>query len=121
MVPDRAERYEKLERDTLRFLCSILIQPTTRAELIGLLDGSQFGNVIHRVIYEEIRAIGPVPSRTLRELLPGRVANRGFPDFDLKEFLGSVTASESEVEELYMSVLEMIETRHRDQGPVLEH
>ena len=116
-----AGREDRIERDTLRFLCSILIQPTTRAELLGLLDASQFSDVVHRVIYEEIRAIGPVPSRTLRELLPGRVANRGFPDFDLKEFLGRFTASESEVEELYMSVLEMIETRHRDQGPAVEH
>lgn len=121
MVPNHNGRDERLERDTLRFLCSILIQPSTRAELLVLLDGSQFSNVIHRVIYEEIRTIGPVPSRTLRELLPGRVANRGFPDFDLKEFLGPSTASESEVEELYMSVLEMIETRHRDEGPALKN
>lgn len=121
MAADQAAHDEKLERDTLRFLCSVLIQPATRAELLGLLDASQFSNVIHRVVYEEIRALGRVPSRTLRELLPARVANRGFPDFDLKEFLGSFTASESEVEELYMSVLEMIETRHRDQGPVLEN
>ncbi len=121
MAPNRATRDEHLERDTLRFLCSILIQPATRMELVALLDGSQFSDVIHRVIYEEIRAIGPVPSRSLREVLPARVANRGFPDFDLKEFLGPTSASESEVEELYMSVLEMIETRHRDEGPALKH
>jgi hypothetical protein len=121
MVPNRASRDEQLERDTLRFLCSILIRPATRMELVALLDSSQFSDVIHRVIYEEIRAIGPIPSRTLREVLPARLANRGFPDFDLKEFLGPTTASESEVEELYMSVLEMIETRHRDEGPALKH
>jgi hypothetical protein len=121
MVPDRTNRDEQLGRDTLRFLCSILIQPTTRMELLRLLDGSQFSDVVHRVIYEEIAAIGPVPSRTLRELLPARVANRGFPDFDLNEFLGPSSASETEVEELYMSVLEMIETRHRDEGPALRN
>ncbi len=121
MVPNRTDRNEQLERDTLRFLCSILIQPATRMELVALLDGSQFSDVVHRVMYEEIRSIGPVPSRTLRELLPARIANRGFPDFDLKEFLGPSNASESEVEELYMSVLEMIEVRHRDDGPALAH
>lgn len=121
MVPKRASRNEQLERDTLRFLCSILIQPATRMELVALLDDSQFSDVVHRIVYEEIRSIGPIPSRTLREILPGRVANRGFPDFDLKEFLGPTTASESEVEELYMSVLEMIETRHRDEGPALKN
>lgn len=121
MASKRTDENEKLERDTLRFLCSILIQPATRAELLALLDGSQFSSPLHRVVYEEIRALGPVPSRTLRELLPGRIAKRGFPDFDLKEFLGSSTASETEVEELYMSALEMIECRHRDQGPGLEN
>ncbi|HEY4979758.1 MAG TPA: hypothetical protein VII25_11375 [Candidatus Acidoferrum sp.] len=119
MVPNRPGRNEQLERDTLRFLCSILIQPTTRGEILGLLDGSQFSDMVCRVIFEEIRSLGPVPSRTLRELLPARIANRGFPDFDLKDFLGNSSASESEVEELYMSVLEMIEVRHREDGPAL--
>ncbi len=104
----------QLERDTLRFLCSILIQPKTRMELVRLLDESQFSDPVHRVIFEEIRAVGPVASRSLREVLAGRVVIRGFADFDLKEFLGPSSASEGEVEELYMSVLEMIELRHRD-------
>ncbi|HEY2120134.1 MAG TPA: hypothetical protein VGH37_13180 [Candidatus Acidoferrum sp.] len=121
MVPNRKGSNEQLERDTLRFLCSILIKPTTRTELLGLLDSSQFSDVICRVVFEEIQAIGPVPSRTLRDLLPARIANRGFPDFDLKEFLGNSNASESEVEELYMSVLEMIEVRHREDGPQLKN
>jgi hypothetical protein len=116
-----ANKSERLERDTLRFLCSILIQPKTRMELVGLLDASQFTNVIHQVVFEEIRAVGAVPSRVLREVLPGRVVNRGFADFDLKEFLGASSASESEVEELYMSVLEMIELRHREERTGLEN
>ena len=121
MVPKDAARDKELERNTLRFLCSILIQPVTRWEVVGLLDSSQFSDMLYRVIFEEIRALGQVPSRTLRELLPGRVVNRGFADFDLKEFLGSSTASESQVEELYMSVLDMIEVGHRDEGPALKN
>ncbi len=121
MVPKRAGANKQIERDTLRFLCSILIQPATRAEIVGLLDASQFSDIICRVIFEEIGALGAVPSRTLRELLPARIANRGFPDFDLKDFLGNSSASESEVEELYMSVLEMIEVRHREEGPSLSN
>jgi hypothetical protein len=109
-----AKPNDQLERDTLRFLCSILIRPQTRMELLGLLDVSQFSDHIYRVIFEEIQAVGPVPSRMLREVLPARIVNRGFADFDLKEFLGPSSASESEVEELYMSVLEMIELRHRE-------
>jgi hypothetical protein len=83
-------------------------------ELLGLLDESQFTDTVHRVVFEEIKAVGAVPSRVLREVLPARVVNRGFADFDLKEFLGSSSASESEVEGLYISVLEMIEMRHRE-------
>jgi|SRR5271166_708251 len=121
MVRHSANPSQQLERDTLRFLCSILIQPKTRVELLGLLDESQFTDPIHRVLFEEIRATGPVPSRVLREVLPARIVNRGFPDFDLKDFLGPSSASESEVEELYISVLEMIELRHRDDGNELKH
>jgi hypothetical protein len=121
MVPNRKSSNDELERNTLRFLCSILIKPSTRTELLGLLDRSQFSDILCQVVFEEIQAVGPVPSRTLRELLPARVTNRGFPDFDLKEFLGNSNASESEVEELYMSVLEMIEVRHREDGSQLKN
>jgi hypothetical protein len=58
--------------------------------------------------------MGPIASRKLRELLPARITNRGFPKFDWKEFLGADTATETEIEELYRSVLRMIEARHRD-------
>src|SRR5450432_3953129 len=121
MVRNGAKPNEQLERDTLRFLCSILIQPNTRVELLGLLDDSLFTEAIHRVVFEEIRAIGAVPSRVLRQMLPARVTGRGFPNFDLKEFLGPTGASESEVEELYISVLEMIELRHGDDGQALKN
>jgi hypothetical protein len=121
MAPNDAARFKELERNTLRFLCSILIQPVTRTEIIGLLDSSQFSDLLCRVVFEEIRALGPVPSRTLSDLLPARIVNRGFADFDLKEFLGDSTASESQVEELYMSVLEMIEVRPREDGPELQN
>ena len=50
----------------------------------------------------------------MRSLLPARITNRGFPDFDWEEFLGAKVATEKEVEELYASVLRMIEVRHRD-------
>jgi hypothetical protein len=121
MVRNGNKPNPQLERDTLRFLCSILIQPTTRMELVHLLDVSQFEDDIHRVIFEEIRAAGPISSRTLREVLPGKIVNRGFAEFDLRQFLGESNASEHEVEELYISVLEMIELRHRDESPGLPH
>lgn len=109
---------EQFERNALRLLCSVLIQPVTRVELVALLDAELFVEPLNRVVFEEIAAVGEVPSGKLRELLPGRVTNRGFPDFELKEFLSPDQVSESEIEELFKSVLRMIELRHgeADQG-----
>jgi len=45
-------------------------------------------------VFEEIRDLGSIESRRLRELLPARVTNRGFPDFDLNELLAPREVSE---------------------------
>ena len=109
-----------LERNTLRLLCSNLIRPVTRIELSSLLDPSLFDDPLHRAVLQEISALGPVPPARLRELLPARIANRGFPEFSLTEFLGRDQATENEIEDLFRSVLQMIELRHRDDGSIPE-
>ncbi len=114
MLGNNGNTHPDLERNSLRLLCSVLIQPVTRTELLGLLDASLFSDVLNRVAYEEISALGPVPSRTVREMLPTRMVNRGFADFDLREFLGASEATQSQVEQLFESVLKLIELRHRD-------
>jgi len=111
---------EELERKTLRLLCSVLLKPVTRVELAGLLDGELFTDVLNRTVFEEIAGIGEVSSTKLRELLPGRITNRGFPDFDLKEFLAPEKATEAEIEKMYESVLKMIEMQHGD-GEAVEN
>jgi len=68
----------QLERNTLRFLCSVLIKSGTRVEICKLLDPRVFEDPLQRVVFEEIRELGSIDSRRLRELLPARVANRGF-------------------------------------------
>ncbi len=105
---------EQIERKALRLLLSDLLQPATRVELLRLMDEQLFADELHRVVYEEMREMGRVPARKLRELLPARITNRGFPEFDWEEFLGAKMATEQEIEELYASVLRMIEARHRD-------
>ncbi len=104
----------KVERNALRLLCSVLIQPVTRAELLDLLDASLFDELENRVAYEEIKALGAISSPRVLELLPARMVNRGFAEFDLKLFLGDNVATEAEVQELFQSVLQMIEARHRE-------
>ncbi len=83
-------------------------------ELLGLMDEELFVNDLHRVVFEEMRVMGQLSAREMRGLLPARITNRGFPDFDWGEFLGAKVATEKEIEELYASVLRMIEVRHRD-------
>jgi hypothetical protein len=106
------EKQEELERRTLRLLCSELMKPVTRVELARLLDAELFIEALHRTVFEEIAAIGAVPSAKLRELLPARITNRGFPEFDLKEFLAPETVSKAEIEKMFETVLKMIEMRH---------
>ena len=118
MVRDEELRQE---RQALRLLCSNLIRATTRVELCNLLDSSLLEDELHRVTFEEIRAAGSVPAKRLREELPGRITNRGFPDFELLEFLGKDLASVGEVEQLFMSVLRLIQVRHASDGNEVEN
>lgn len=121
MTTNEGNQEFRRERQALRLLCSNLIRPSTRMELCNLLDSSLFQDVLHRVAFEEIRAAGAIPAARLREALPGRITNRGFPDFELLEFLEKETASEQEIEELFMSVLRLIQLRHEDEGTALEN
>jgi len=104
----------QFERDALRLLCSDLISPATRAQLAGLVNERAFGDELNRVVYEEIVGAGPVAPRRLRELLPGRVTLRGFPDFEPKEFLGT-TGAEDDIDKLFESLLDLAE------GPADQH
>ena len=108
-------------RNALRLLCSVFVRPAARVRLSKLLDASLFSEVLDRVVFEEISRSGAVSSSRLRELLPARITNRGFPDFDLSEFLGHGEATKKEIEKLYRSTLKMIELRHGDAGPAAEN
>jgi hypothetical protein len=108
MTPNHREAREPLERGALRLLLSDLISPATRVQLAGLLHDYAFGDELNGVVYEETARLGPVTVRRLRELLPGRVTLRGFPDFDLKEFLDS-TGMENDIDKLFESLLDLTE------------
>jgi hypothetical protein len=108
---DSADR-ALLERNTLRFLCSVLIKGGTRGEICRLLDPSVFQDPLRRVVFEEIRELGPIDSHRLRELLPARVTNRGFPDFDLHAFFAPHEVSEKEIDQLFESALQLLDSSH---------
>ena len=111
MADNDEEEMLRQERQALRLLCSNLIRPRTRMELCELLEASLFQDALYRVAFEEIQAAGAVSAARLRESLPARITNRGFPDFDMQSFLGQGTATESEVEDLFLSVLRLIRLR----------
>jgi hypothetical protein len=110
----------QLERNTLRFLCSVLIKSGTRLEICKLLDPAVFEDRLQRVVFEEIRELGSIDSRRLREFLPARVTNRGFPDFDLNELLAPREVSEKEIDQLFESVLQLLDRSHPGEGLLKE-
>jgi hypothetical protein len=110
-----SNRSLQLERNTLRLLCSVLLKPGTRLEICRLLDPGVFHDPLRRAVFEEIRALGAVESRRLRELLPARVTNRGFPDFDLHDFLAPHEVSEAEIDKLFEGALRLLDQSHPDE------
>ena len=110
----------ELERNTLRFLCSVLIKGGTRGEICKLLDPGAFQDPLRRVIFEEIRELGAIDSRRLREVLPARVTNRGFPDFNLRTFLAPYEVTEKEIDQLFESALELLDLSHPDEEPLVD-
>jgi hypothetical protein len=105
----------RLERNALRLLCSVLLKPGTRLEICRLLEPTVFHDPLWRIIFEEVHALGAVESRRLRELLPGRVTNRGFPEFDLHEFLAPHEVNEAEIDKLFEGVLRLLDLSHPDE------
>src|SRR5437773_6894650 len=115
MTTSDPESLSLLEKNTLRFLCSVLIKGGTRGEICRLLDPSVFQDPLRRVVFEEIRELGAIDSRRLRELLPSRVTNRGFPDFDLRHLLAPYEVSEKEIDQLFESALQLLDLSHPDE------
>ena len=109
----------RMERDTLRLLCSVLIKPVTRVEICRLLTAIHFFEPVQRVVFEEICALGPVDSTKLRQLLPACVSNRGLANFDLEELLTPQLATEADIETLFQSALRLIELNEASEPPAL--
>jgi len=107
-VPNSIE-HVAAERDLLRLLCSVLVKPVTRVELCRLVDPDKFVDGMQRVLFEEIRALGQVDAKLLLQMLPARVTNRGFPDFDIDELLTPKLVSEEDIEKLFQSALRLID------------
>jgi hypothetical protein len=120
MMTSNASEHIAAERDLLRLLCSVLVKPVTRVELCRLIDPAKFVEPVQRVLFEEIRALGPIDSKRLLQSLPARVTNRGFPDFDLEDLLTPKLVSEKDIERLFQSALRLIDLDDSSEGPSSE-
>ena len=114
------EARHQMQKNTLRFLCSVLIKSGTRAEICRLLEPEVFEDPLHRVVFEEIRELGSVESRRLRELLPQRVVSRGYPHFNLRQLLEPYEVSEKEIDHLFESALQLLDMSQPDEGLATE-
>jgi hypothetical protein len=121
MVQSHRAAREQFERDAIRLLCSDLIEPGTRAQLADLLKEYVFVDGMNHAVFEAIVGAGAVPARQLRELLPARVTNRGFPDFELKEYLGRNGAAEDDIDKLFESLLELTEAQPEEGKKAMGH
>jgi hypothetical protein len=118
-TPQTNERHT-LGRNTLRLLCSVLIKPGTRVEFCEVIDPSVFLDALQSVVFEEVKAMGAVESKRLRELLPAKITLRGFPEFDLHEFLAPSEVSEQEIEKLFESAFRLVDLSETQDSQPLE-
>lgn len=116
----RAAR-EQFERDANRLLCCERIEPEMRMRLADMLRDYKFAGALNHAVYEGIVGVGAVPARRLRELLPGRVTSLGFPDFELKEYLGQSGAREDDIDKLFESLLELTEAPQEEGQKAMGH
>jgi hypothetical protein len=121
MVQSHRAAREQFERDANRLLCSDLIEPGTRAQLADLLKEYSFVDGMNHAVFEAIVSAGTVPARRLRKLLPGRVTNLGFPDFELKEYLGWNGAGEDDIDKLFESLLDLTEMQPEEGKKAMGH
>lgn len=118
-IQDSTNRTD-LSKNTLRLLCSVLIKSGTRLEICRLLDPAVFKEPVELAVFEEIRTLGSIESRRLRELLPERVIHRGFPDFNLHEFLSPYEVTEKEIDHLFECALLLLDQSHPDEELPIE-
>jgi hypothetical protein len=76
----------ELELAALRILCQGTADGLLMREGLRILSGYQFTDHAYQVVFETLKEMPTEEGRLIRELLPGRLNNRGFPDLELDEF-----------------------------------
>ncbi len=86
---DKSESSETLlaaEREILRALCQSAADGLVRKEGMALLGDYAFRDNVHQLVFDAVLRLRQFPPGVLREQLPIRLNNLGFPDLDLDVF-----------------------------------
>jgi hypothetical protein len=71
-----------LEELILAALCQGACDPAARNEVMRRLSSYSFATASHQIVYRALASIPTADPWRLRELLPSRLNNLGFPDTD---------------------------------------
>lgn len=88
------------ERELLRHLCTAALTGPEGEEAIRFLGTYPFQDVIHEQVFHALRELGIGRPGLVREQLPARLTQKGFPDIDFESFLVPPSAAGVSVEEL---------------------
>jgi hypothetical protein len=82
----RAPEIRAIEARLLGLLCRGDCSASVRDELLAGLAGHAFQCVNHQAVFDCLRELGRENAARIRELLPARLVQAGFPDVDLAPF-----------------------------------
>lgn len=88
------------ERELLHLLCTRAMIGPEGEKAIRFLTTYSFQDVIHEQVFHALRELRTGRPNLVREQLPARLAQKGFPDIDFESFLAPQDAASGSVEEL---------------------
>ena len=88
----------------LRAMCQGTPERTAWDEGMLILSSYPFRDSIHQLVFDILREISSRSPRVIREELPRRVVNKGFPDLDLDTYFQPHNLNASQVISLMHAV-----------------
>lgn len=87
------------EFDVLRALCGDALSPLEREVLLVSLEGYEWKDEEHRVVFLAILGLGRADAATLRGLLPAAATRMGFPDIFWEDYFAADAGEKIEIQE----------------------
>ncbi len=87
------------EKLVLRALCCGLLQGDSREQAFRQLARHRFAEPEHELLFAALSTLHVSEASSIREQLPARLVNLGFPDVDLAPFLDAPAPTPAEISE----------------------